>query len=61
MSDGGVFNLLRFGFTNGYITKDEYAFTLRENQKACNEMKSQARDFVKKSVERLPDVERFKS
>ena len=44
MSDGAIFNLLRFGFTNGYITKDEYAFTLRENQKACNEMKSVDRE-----------------
>ena len=44
ISDDGLFNALRKGFKDGYITKDEYAFTLRENQKACNEMKSVARE-----------------
>ena len=29
------------------ITKDEYAFTLRENEKACNEMKSGNREGAK--------------
>ena len=47
-----LFDELRNGFKHGFITKDEYAFTLRENQKACYEMKSEARDFVKKSAER---------
>ena len=35
---------LRYGFADGYITKDEYAFTLRENQAACNEIKSVGRE-----------------
>ena len=39
-----LFNILRNGFKCGYITKDEYAFTLREHQKACNEMKSDGRE-----------------
>ena len=38
-----LFNMLRKGFKDGYITKDEYAFTLRENQDACNDMQSEAR------------------
>ena len=42
--DSNVFNLLRHGFEDGFITKDEYAYTLRENQAACNEMKSDARE-----------------
>ena len=43
-SEECLFNILRDGFKNGFITKDEYAFTLRENQKACNEMKSVDRE-----------------
>ncbi len=35
---------LRKGYSEGYITKDEYAFTLREHQTALNEMKSEARE-----------------
>ena len=48
LSDDILFKTLRDGFKCGYITKDEYAFTLRENQKACNEMKSEARETYKK-------------
>ena len=44
ISDEWLFDQLRIGFKNGFITKEEYAFTLRENQKACNEMKSEARE-----------------
>ena len=32
------------GFMNGYVTKEEYANTLREYQKSQDEMKSEARD-----------------
>ena len=46
-----LFDELRQGFVNGYITREEYAFTLRENQKACNEMKSDARENYKKVIE----------
>ena len=35
---------IRAGFTDGIITKDEYANTLRSYQKSQNEMKSDARD-----------------
>ena len=44
VSGNDLFSELRNYFINGYITKDEYAFTLRENQKACNEMKSDERE-----------------
>ena len=47
LNDDDLFNILRDGFAEGYITKDEYAFTLRENQKACNEMKSDGRKLWK--------------
>ena len=46
-----VFNMVREGYKLGFITKDEYAYTLRENQKATNEMKSKAREIVKIGVE----------
>ena len=49
--DETLFNTLRFGFREGLITKDEYAFTLREYQAARNEMKSGHREDVKKVVE----------
>ena len=45
-----IFNELRNGFKLGFITKEEYAFTLRENQKACNEMKSDGREEIKKML-----------
>mmetsp|Transcript_21535 Transcript_21535/g.46832 ORF Transcript_21535/g.46832 Transcript_21535/m.46832 type:complete len:285 (-) Transcript_21535:135-989(-) len=48
-SENYVFNALRDGFMNGYITKEEYALTLRENQAARNEMSSKWRDIDKKS------------
>lgn len=35
---------VKIGFTNGYITKDEYASTLRAYQKRLDEMKSGERD-----------------
>ena len=34
------FDILREGFKDGYVTKDEYAYALRENQVACNEIHS---------------------
>ena len=45
--DDATLKSLRYGFAERYITKDEYAFTLRENQAACNEMKSGNRDRAK--------------
>ena len=48
LSNDYLFSKLRNGFKYGYITKDEYAFTLRENQKACNEMKSDGRERWKR-------------
>ena len=35
---------VKFGYMNGYVTKKEYANTLREYQKSLDEMKSEARD-----------------
>ena len=46
-SNEHLFGELKEGFVNGYITKEEYAYTLREHQKACNEMKSDARESWK--------------
>eukprot|EP00571_Detonula_confervacea_P000151 CAMPEP_0172329020 /NCGR_PEP_ID=MMETSP1058-20130122/60658_1 /TAXON_ID=83371 /ORGANISM="Detonula confervacea, Strain CCMP 353" /LENGTH=143 /DNA_ID=CAMNT_0013046165 /DNA_START=334 /DNA_END=762 /DNA_ORIENTATION=- len=43
-SDDTLFSNLRVGFRAGFITKDEYAFTLREHQVACDEMKSDGRE-----------------
>ena len=42
--DKELFGVLRDGYKYGYITKEEYAFTLRENQRASNEMKSESRE-----------------
>ena len=42
-----LFDYLRTGFICGYITKDEYAFTLRKYQEAYDEMKSDAREKAK--------------
>ena len=52
-----LFKAIRFGFTNGWITKEEYAFTLREHQKACNEMKSESREEYKSFSRCLIKVE----
>ena len=52
VSQDPVFKTIRFGFTNGWITKEEYAYTLRENQKACNEMKGEAREMWRNKVEK---------
>ena len=46
-SENKPFTDLRNGFKHGFISKDEYAFTLREHQKACNEMKSDERKRFK--------------
>jgi len=56
MNDDILFGLLREGFSYGYITKDEYAFTLRENQAACYEMKSDGREKWLKSRLDNPDL-----
>ena len=37
-------NGVKQGFLNGYVTKDEYASTLRAYQKSTDEMKSEPRD-----------------
>ena len=50
MEDDHLFQLLRNGFKKGFITKDEYAFTLRENQAAAAEYKSAAREFIKEAL-----------
>ena len=44
LCDENLFGVLRNGFRDGFITKEEYAVTLRGNQTACNEMKSEARE-----------------
>ena len=47
MNEKFIFDKLKIGFKYGFITKEEYAFTLRENQAACNEMKSGNREMAK--------------
>ena len=39
-----LFDELRKGFSDGFITKEEYAFTLRKNQDAVNEAKTKGRE-----------------
>ena len=56
MSEDILFDQLREGFYYGYITKDEYAFTLRENQAACYEMKSDGREKWLESRLDNPDL-----
>lgn len=51
LSDKLIFNALRKGYRDGYITKEEYAFTLRENQKVNNEMKSESREKITQVLE----------
>jgi TPR repeat protein len=48
MSDDWLFEMLRNCFILGFITKDEYAYTLREHQTAYNEMESKSRERAKK-------------
>jgi uncharacterized protein len=36
--------VVRIGYMSGFVTKDQYANTLREHQKSQDEMKSDARD-----------------
>ncbi len=42
LKDDVLFKDLKKGYLNGYITKDEYALTLRRHQAACDEMKSES-------------------
>ena len=37
-------DLVKHGFMNGHVTKDQYANTLHEYQKSQDEAKSEARD-----------------
>ena len=43
---------IKEGYIAGYVTKDEYANTLRAYQKSVDEMKSEARDNVKAIIAR---------
>ena len=43
VSNSGLFIALRYGFSKGYITKEEYALTLRKNQAICDELNSEGR------------------
>ena len=36
--------MVKYGYTEGHVTKEDYANTLREYQKSQDEMKSKARD-----------------
>jgi hypothetical protein len=41
---------VKYGYTKGHVTKEEYANTLREYQKSQDEMKSKARDKALEAV-----------
>lgn len=40
VKDKNLFETLRLGYKYGYMTKEEYAFTLREHHAAYDEMYS---------------------
>ena len=48
MNDKEAFTVLRGCYIDEIITKEEYAYTLREHQVACNEMKRVRRGKEKK-------------
>ena len=48
-----LFDQLRQGFNDGFITKEEYAFTLRTNQAAFDETKSEERELYKNYQKQL--------
>ena len=54
ISYDGFFDELRRGFKNGFITKEEYAFTLRTHQTAVDETKSEERELYKKCQTKFP-------
>mmetsp|Transcript_21477 Transcript_21477/g.46659 ORF Transcript_21477/g.46659 Transcript_21477/m.46659 type:complete len:272 (+) Transcript_21477:100-915(+) len=49
-----IFESLRNGYKCGIINKNEYAFTLRECERAINEMKSEAREKYEKIMKENP-------
>lgn len=51
VSDAVLFSLLRYGFSEGFITKEEYALTLRKNQAICNDMNSEGRQKFRRFLE----------
>ena len=51
ISDAVLFGFLRYGFSEGFITKEEYALTLRKNQAICNDMNSEGRQKVRRFLE----------
>ena len=46
-------DMVKEGYTAGYVTKDEYANTLRAYQKSVDEMKSEARDKAEQLLRRV--------
>ena len=44
LDDKSLSKVLRMGYRNGYISKEEMAATLRENQKASDDTKSESRE-----------------
>ena len=55
--EGMVVDALRSTYQAGFITKDEYASTLREGQAAINETKSQSRDKAKILFQEVRDTD----
>lgn len=52
-----LLSLLEKGYSDGYMTKEEYDFTLRENKKVRNEMKSESREMAKELEEDIRNGE----
>ena len=50
LSDASLFKRIRNGFKDGYITRDEYAYTLKEYQATSEEAKSEGREEVKRLI-----------
>ena len=55
LSDNNILDYIRHEYKAGIITKEEYAYTLREHQAACNEMKSEGRDAYKQYLVDCPE------
>ena len=51
--DDDALNTVKGGYIDGYVTKEEYANTLREYQKIRDEMKSEARDKALEYIKRV--------
>ena len=54
--NANALNMVKQGFMHGYVTKEEYANTLREYQKGRDEMKSDARVTAAEALQTNPTI-----